>query len=165
MKHLTILAACAITMLATSCDGNGNKSEQNAKHDTIRIEDESAPQQQAPASQSNAKVVELTTEQFQKLVASADAPTKYLGTDDAIVDFWAPWCKPCQALGPVLAQLSANTGITIYKVNVDDNQEIAARYGIQYIPSLFYCHNSTVTPIANEGNNYTLESLTELTAR
>ncbi len=164
MKHLTILAACAITLFATSCSGNGNESEQNAKHDTIRIEDESAPQQ-APATQANAKVVELTTEQFQKLVATADAPTKYLGTDDAIVDFWAPWCKPCLALSPVLAQLSANTGITIYKVNVDDNQEIATTYGIQYIPSLFYCHDGTLTPIANEGNNYTLESLTKLTTK
>lgn len=164
MKHLSILAACAIALFATSCGGNGTESEQNVKHDTIRIEDESTPQQ-APAIQANAKVVELTTEQYLKLVATVDAPTKYLGTDDAIVDFWAPWCKPCRALGPVLAQLSANTGITIYKVNVDDNQDIADTYGIHYIPSLFYCHNGTVTPIPNEGSNYTLEALTELTIK
>ncbi|MDF2770409.1 MAG: trxA2 [Nitrososphaeraceae archaeon] len=53
------------------------------------------------------------------------------------VDFWAEWCGPCRMVGPAIEQLSQTMGdrIKVAKLNVDENQEIAMRYGVQSIPS------------------------------
>ncbi|HYY67512.1 MAG TPA: thioredoxin [Nitrososphaeraceae archaeon] len=55
-----------------------------------------------------------------------------------LVDFWAEWCGPCRMVGPALEQLSEtmNGKVKIVKLNVDENQEIAMKYGIKSIPSL-----------------------------
>jgi thioredoxin 1 len=56
----------------------------------------------------------------------------------ALVDFWAEWCGPCKMLTPFLEELSSEneSKINIYKVNVDENQQLAVKYGIRSIPTL-----------------------------
>ena len=55
-----------------------------------------------------------------------------------IVDFWAPWCGPCKALTPILEEVANEAGdaAKIYKVNVDENTELAQQHGVQSIPTL-----------------------------
>lgn len=55
-----------------------------------------------------------------------------------VVDFFAEWCGPCRMLGPVLEELSNSRSVVkVVKINVDDEQELAKRFGVMSIPSLF----------------------------
>jgi thioredoxin 1 len=58
----------------------------------------------------------------------------------SVVDFWATWCGPCQMLHPILDQLAEEEKdrITIYSVNVDENQNLATEYGVMSIPTLLF---------------------------
>ena len=63
-----------------------------------------------------------------------------------VIDFWAPWCGPCQMLAPVIEHLSAEYAgrIRFAKCNTDENQQIAYQHGISAIPSLFCYQNGTI---------------------
>jgi len=75
---------------------------------------------------------------FEELVLKSDLPV--------VVDFWAPWCAPCQALNPVLEELEkAYQGrIRFAKLNVEENPQIPAQLGVRSLPSLFVFKKGTV---------------------
>jgi thioredoxin 1 len=83
-------------------------------------------------------MINLTQENFEKEVLQSAKPV--------LVDFWAEWCGPCKMLGPILDELAQEYDgrITIGKVNIDDHQELAAKYGIHSIPTLLLFQNGQV---------------------
>jgi thioredoxin 1 len=65
---------------------------------------------------------------------------KYKGDKPAIIDFWAEWCGPCRMVAPVLEELAREYEgkVNIYKVNTENEQELAGAFGIRSIPSLLF---------------------------
>jgi thioredoxin 1 len=74
--------------------------------------------------------VEVSDQDFEQQVLKADQPV--------LVDFWAEWCGPCRALGPVIESLAGQYAgkVRVAKVDVDANQQVAAKYGIRSIPTV-----------------------------
>lgn len=89
------------------------------------------------------KVKHLTKAEFVKLVYDIDKNTEsldYLGNKPAVVDFYADWCRPCKQLAPILEELAAEyqDEIVVYKVNTDNDPELAQAFGITSIPTLIF---------------------------
>ena len=76
------------------------------------------------------KELELSEQNFEQEVLKANVPV--------LVDFWAPWCGPCQMMGPIIAQLAEEMGdkAKVGKLNVDEAGSLASQYGIMSIPAL-----------------------------
>ncbi len=72
----------------------------------------------------------VTDQDFDKVVLQGGKP--------AFVDFWAPWCSPCRIIGPIVEELAPayQEKAIIVKMNVDDNPEVAQKYGVTSIPTL-----------------------------
>ena len=79
--------------------------------------------------------VEFTDANFEEVALKSDKPV--------MVDFWAEWCGPCRMVGPIVEEMSNEyEGIAVIgKVNVDDNPEISAKFGIRNIPTIIFLKN------------------------
>jgi thioredoxin 1 len=77
-------------------------------------------------------IVDIDDRSFDTEIIQSDKP--------AVVDFWAPWCGPCKAIGPVIEELAGTYGenIKFTKCNVDENPATPAKFGIKAIPTLIF---------------------------
>ncbi|MGM9571259.1 MAG: thioredoxin [bacterium] len=80
-------------------------------------------------------MTEINAENFETEVLDSPLPV--------LVDFWAVWCGPCQMIGPIVEELAADYAgkLKVVKVNVDENQALAARYQVMSIPTLLLFEN------------------------
>lgn len=82
--------------------------------------------------------VNINKTNFQNEVINSEKPV--------LLDFWASWCGPCRMVGPIVEEIAAErSDITVGKVNVDEQPELAGRFGVMSIPTLVVMKNGKVT--------------------
>ncbi len=73
-------------------------------------------------------VISLTNSNFDEVIATSTQPV--------LVDFWATWCGPCKMVSPIVDEIAEEEDVTVGKVNVDEEPELASRFGVMSIPTL-----------------------------
>ena len=122
MKRLFLISIAMTVAGLTSCSGNSQQAKSVVKKQVL--------------TQQNAKkmnVQELTAETFKQKVMNYDIhPNEWIfeGSRPAIIDFYATWCGPCKQTAPIVEN--------VYKVDVDQQQELAAFFGVQSIPTILF---------------------------
>jgi thioredoxin 1 len=105
-------------------------------------------------------ITNLSSATFDETVNGSAAPV--------VVDFWAEWCGPCKVIAPVLEELAGELGdkVTITKLNVDDNPDIAMRYNVMSIPTLLVFEGGEVKKrlVGAKGKGALLQELDEFLA-
>ena len=132
MKRLFLISIAMTVAGLTSCSGNSQQAKSVVKKQVL--------------TQQNAKkmnVQELTAETFKQKVMNYDIhPNEWIfeGSRPAIIDFYATWCGPCKQTAPIVEQVAADYAgqIDVYKVDVDQQQELAALFGVESIPTILF---------------------------
>ena len=131
MKHL-ILTVAVMSIILSACANNPVNSNNNS---TPAV---------SPSNSVTAKSSELLTKAvfIQKVWDFTKSPNewKYLGNKPAIIDFYADWCGPCKIAGPILEEVGTEFAgkIQVYKINTDQERELAQVFGITGIPAFLY---------------------------
>jgi len=127
----TILASLLLAFTLSACAGGTNT-------DNKTLEEKKTKEEKKMGT------IHLTKAEFLAKVANYEKnPTewKYLGDKPCIIDFYASWCGPCKTIAPILEELAKEYDgqIYIYKINTEEEQELAGAFGIRSIPTLLFC--------------------------
>lgn len=129
MKKI-IFASMLLAVTFSACGGTNKENKKEANNQLKEVK--------------KMGTIHLTTAEFLTKVANYEKnPTewKYLGDKPCIIDFYASWCGPCKTIAPILEDLAKEYDgqIYIYKINTEEEQELAGAFGIRSIPSILFC--------------------------
>jgi thioredoxin len=124
MKKLTFLLLFLVSFTFTACSSNDNKGNNGSAN-------------------TDGQVNKLTAESFQKLIWDYKANPRdfvFKGDQPCIIDFYADWCRPCKMVAPIMDELSKEYQgkVRIYKVNTDEQRELAGLFNISSIPAVMF---------------------------
>lgn len=129
----TLLLAALSSIALMSCSAQQKEKKTNSNQ-VVNVKQK---------EKKNMKVTELTKEEFKNRVMDYEANPqewKYKGDKPAIIDFYATWCGPCKQVAPIVESLANEYDgkIDVYKVDVDQQQELAGLFGVQSIPTILF---------------------------
>lgn len=127
-------------MMLTACSSKSGQTQSGGSQNTAPSQSITA-QKQKETKKMNTKV--LTKEEFKAKLMDYEAnPSewKYKGDKPAVIDFYATWCGPCKQTAPIVEELAGEYEgkIDFYKVDVDQQEELAALFGVQSIPTILF---------------------------
>ena len=144
-KALALLMVAVVAWTMTDCSQNkqGRKADGPSAQHAKGGKGQAMEGQSRAAKPGDGKVNELTTADFKKKIMDYEKhPDEWVfeGDRPVIIDFYATWCRPCKMTAPVVEELANDYRGTIdfYKVDIDQEQELAAAFGIQSIPTFLF---------------------------
>lgn len=118
--------------------------DNNASNDNVAPGEESTIV--VPANWGDGTCRPINAKQFYRLVASKKNYDTYIGEGPCVVDFWADWCGYCKQIDPYMKALAKKYKglVQFYKVNADENEELMQLYGIDGLPTIFFCNGEDI---------------------
>lgn len=152
MKKILVLLSF-IAIIAFSAEACKSKEKQQKVNDDKKVVaqkdqniDDSNNQVQDANANTEGYVIQMTSEQFKDKIYDYENNQQwnYKGDLPCVVDFYADWCRPCKLVAPIMEELSIEYKgkINFYKINVDNEQSVAASFGIESIPSVLFIPKS-----------------------
>jgi thioredoxin len=138
MKKIGFISV-AIIFLFIGCNGTSDSKSSTAEQPTANVTEGGS----SKAASDKSKLEHLTEKTFKQKVMDYEKNTKqwvFAGDKPAIVDFYADWCRPCRMIAPILEELAGeyNGKINVYKVDTEDQKELAAIFGIESLPTVLF---------------------------
>lgn len=151
MRYKLIIVLAVIASAVTACSGKGNSETVKAE----AVGSSQAKTKEQVKGDKKMKVTEMTKEMFKdKVMDYENNPQEwnYKGERPAIIDFYATWCGPCKMTAPNVEKIAEEYDgkIDVYKVDVDQQEELAALFGVQSIPTILFIPK-TGTPAKSVG--------------
>ncbi len=139
MKKLVFSILC-LSLMFISCQAQADKMQNEDQTSTAQA---SVDSKINPENQVSGTPMQINTEEFIKLVHDfkSNPGWKFNGNKPCVVDFYADWCRPCKMMDPIMEKLAKEYDgkINFYKVNIDQNKELAQAYNISSIPFFLFC--------------------------
>jgi len=122
----------------------GTSAATTTKNETITNAVAEPVSNTSSSTASEGAVVQLTKAMFLEKVYNYEKNPKewvFAGDKPCVIDFYADWCRPCKMVAPIMAELAEKYKgqITIYKINTDQERELAQLFGINSIPTMYFC--------------------------
>lgn len=126
---IALLFLCSVLLNKPNNNVNINTQQANIQNETL--ESDSLENYE---EESNMEILSVSSENFESEVLKSEKPV--------LIDFYADWCGPCKMVSPIVEQIAKeHEDVKVVKVNIDDNQDLAVKYGVTAIPTLIVIKN------------------------